>query len=107
MIRFKFDQAEVIDRDPPPPGTSQVIEVNAAEMIMLGDSVSLHLTCSKYPQPPIAFRTTLAPEKRALAAEAERIFGSGDVEIDEIDLPLLWNRFKNLLDQITVRVKKS
>lgn len=58
MIRFKFDRAEVIDRDPPPPGTSQVIEAKAGEMIMLGESVSFHLTCSKYPQPPIAFRTT-------------------------------------------------
>jgi hypothetical protein len=58
MIRFKFDRAEVIDRDPPPPGTSQVIEAKAGEMITLGEGVSFHLTCSKYPQPPIAFRTT-------------------------------------------------
>ena len=28
------------------------------EIITMGESVSFHLTCSKYPQPPIAFRTT-------------------------------------------------
>lgn len=58
MIRFKFDRTEVIDRNPPPPGSAQVIEVKAASMVLVGSSASLHLTCSKYPQPPKTFRAT-------------------------------------------------
>lgn len=58
MIRFKFDRAEVIDRNPPPLGSPQVIEVKAASMVAVGGSVSLHLTCSKYPQPPKTFSAT-------------------------------------------------
>lgn len=58
MIRFEFARADLIDRDPPPPGSSHVIEAKMGEIITMGESVSFHLTCSKYPQPPIAFRTT-------------------------------------------------
>lgn len=58
MIRFNFARAEVIDHSPPPPGSPQVIEVKGASMVSFGCSVSLHLTCSKYPQPPKTFRAT-------------------------------------------------
>jgi hypothetical protein len=58
MIRFKFDRAEVIDRNPPLPGSSQVIELKSASMVVVGGSLSTHLTCSKYPQPPGTFRVT-------------------------------------------------
>ena len=59
MIRFKFDRAEVIDRNPPPPGSPQVIKVKSALMVLVGESGSLPLTCSKYPQPPKTFHATL------------------------------------------------
>ena len=58
MIRFKFERAELVDRDPPPPGSSQVIQVKVASMALVGGSVSFHLTCKKYPQPPKTFRAT-------------------------------------------------
>jgi hypothetical protein len=58
MIRFKFDRAEVIDRNPPPPGSSQVIEVKGTSMGVASCSASLHLTCNRYPQPPTTFRVT-------------------------------------------------
>jgi hypothetical protein len=58
MIRFKFDRAEVIDRNPPPPGSSQAIELKGASMVLVSDSVSLHLACTRYPQPPKTFRVT-------------------------------------------------
>ncbi len=58
MIRFNFDRAEVIDLNPPPPGSSQVIQVKAAEFVLVGESVSFHLTKKNYPQPPITFRVT-------------------------------------------------
>jgi hypothetical protein len=58
MIRFKFARVDVVDRDPPPPGSSQVIHVKGASYMVFGGSASLHLTCSKYPEPPAAFRAT-------------------------------------------------
>lgn len=58
MIRFKFERVELVDRDPPPPGSPQVIEVKGASMMLVGASASLHLTCTKYPQPPKTFRAT-------------------------------------------------
>ena len=58
MICFKFVGAEVIDRNPPPPGSPQVIEVSGTSMATASCSGSLHLTCSKYPQPPKTFRAT-------------------------------------------------
>jgi hypothetical protein len=59
MIRFKFERVELVDRDPPPPGSPQVINIKAASMVLVGASASLHITCRKYPQPPTAFRATL------------------------------------------------
>ena len=58
MIRFKFDRADVIDRDPPPPGAPQVVRVKPAMLRWVGCKVSPHLTCLEYPQPPTTFRTT-------------------------------------------------
>ena len=57
-IRFKFLRAELIDRDPPGPGESQVTRAKAASLVLMAGSVTVHLTCNKYPEPPSAFRTT-------------------------------------------------
>jgi hypothetical protein len=56
MIRFRFDRAEMIDRNPTPPGSSQVIQPKAASMVAVADSISVHQTFSEYPQPPARFR---------------------------------------------------
>lgn len=58
MIRFKFDRVEIVDRDPSPPGASQVIHAEAGSCVLVGSSATLHLTCSKYPDPPTGFRVT-------------------------------------------------
>lgn len=58
MIRFTFERVELIDRDPPPPGSPQVINVKGIASISMVGSASLHITCRKYPQPPNAFRAT-------------------------------------------------
>lgn len=58
MIRFQFASAEIIDRNPPPPGSSQVIEVRGTSMGVVGCSASMHLTCARYPKPPTIFRVT-------------------------------------------------
>jgi hypothetical protein len=54
-IAFEYVTGEVIDRDPPPPGSSQTIVVGAAELVLLGERVSVHVTRSKYPEPPTHF----------------------------------------------------
>jgi hypothetical protein len=56
-IRFKFERVELIDRDPSPPGSSHVMHL-VGESLQLADSVSVHLTRTKYPQPPKTFRAT-------------------------------------------------
>jgi hypothetical protein len=58
MIRFTFERAELVDRNPPSPGSPQVIHMGVASLSLVGHSISLHLTCSTYPQPPAAFRAT-------------------------------------------------
>lgn len=62
MIRFKFDRSEVVDRDPPPPGTSLVLQGKAATAGFSATIGSLHLTCREYPHPPQIFETTLDVE---------------------------------------------
>ena len=57
-IRFTFKRVELIDRDPPPPGSPQVLEVKAAAFAFVTASASLHVTYRRYPQPPQTFRAT-------------------------------------------------
>ena len=57
-IRFKFEKVKLIDRDPPPPGSSQVIQPKTVYNDSVVYDVSLHLTKKKYPDPPTAFRAT-------------------------------------------------
>lgn len=58
MIRFTFERVELIDRNPPPPGTPQTIQLKGIASACIFGHASLHLTCRKYPQPPSAFRAT-------------------------------------------------
>jgi hypothetical protein len=62
MIRFKFDRADLIDRDPPPPGTPQFIHAKAVATGIAVGNASLHVTYRKYPRPPAVFRTTTEVE---------------------------------------------
>lgn len=57
-IRFKFAQAEVIDRNPPPPGTPRIIRAKGSSLCVVSAKATLHVTCSEYPEPPPTFRTT-------------------------------------------------
>lgn len=58
MIRFTFERVELIDRDPPPPGSAQVIAVKGVATISVDASASVQITYRKYPPPPITFRAT-------------------------------------------------
>ena len=58
MIRFKFIRTELIDLNPPPPGVSHSLHLKGVSAVASVSVASVHLTCSKYPKPPKAFRTT-------------------------------------------------
>lgn len=57
-IRFTFERVELIDRDPPPPGSPQVTEAKAALLVFASLSATAHLTCRRYPRPPQTFHAT-------------------------------------------------
>jgi len=61
MIRFKYDRAEMIDRDPPPPGSPKKINVTGkATISVVGCRSSALITSNKYPPPPDTFCVTPA-----------------------------------------------
>jgi len=51
-IQFDFDAAEITDRDPPPPGSTQVIAVTAIGSAEMFGAVKVHVTRNHYPDPP-------------------------------------------------------
>lgn len=55
MIRFSYSHADVIDRDPPPPGAQYVGAAGIASALAVSDSVTCHLTARRYPSPPTCF----------------------------------------------------
>ena len=74
-LRFHFEDSRIIDRDPPPPGSSQVLKLS--ESLSITNSVRVrgraHVTRRKYPDPPTNF--TVTP-----------------------DVETLWQRYNNYLD---------
>jgi hypothetical protein len=59
QIHFEFEKAEVIDRDPPPPGTPQAIRaVGIATGFAVGIAAVSHCGRSSYPPPPERFKLT-------------------------------------------------
>ena len=52
-IRFRYRDAKIVDRDPPPPGSPQNIEVEGvAEIVFVSDSPTIHVEQTNYPEPP-------------------------------------------------------
>lgn len=58
MLRFKFETADVIDRNPPSLGTPQVLYAKGVSAIRISSTASVHLACKKYPKPPTQFVAT-------------------------------------------------
>lgn len=58
MIRFSYSHADVIDRNPSPPGASHVVEGAFASAVAIADSVTCHITARRYPSPPDCFSAT-------------------------------------------------
>jgi hypothetical protein len=54
-FRFKFQSAKIIDRDPPPPGSPQIIQVPVAVARAVALPPTVSVTSRKYPDPPVDF----------------------------------------------------
>lgn len=64
-IRFVFEKSHIVDRNPPPPGTSHTIyPASIALKIKVGENFSLHVTSNKYPLPPQGIK--LSPDMETL-----------------------------------------
>ena len=57
-IRFQFEDSNVIDRNPPPPGDPKIVRVSATANITTNTSAQLHIKRRKYPDPPTVFKVT-------------------------------------------------
>ena len=57
-IFFVYEDAEIIDRNPPLPGSSQTIQLSTLGMVVVTGNVSAHITRRKYPEPPSLFRSS-------------------------------------------------
>lgn len=62
-IRFVYQDAQLIDRIPPPPGTLE-INVASASMVAFGGEVKFLVTRSAYPEPPKGM--TFSPDLETL-----------------------------------------
>lgn len=58
-IRFKFLTAELVDRDPPPPGADLSIQLRGELLSITGGIVKTLITYRTYPPPPSAFEATV------------------------------------------------
>ena len=57
-MRFQFEDSHMVDRDPPPLGSPQVIQVSAASVGVSTLLARLHVTRNKYPDAPSTFVVT-------------------------------------------------
>lgn len=59
QIKFTYKTANVIDRDPPPPGSKNVIvAVGTASIAAVTCNATVSITCGQYPDPPAEFCST-------------------------------------------------
>ncbi len=56
-IRFIYEDAQLIDRIPPPPGTAE-IQVASAASLWFGGEVTIRVISSAYPEPPAGMKFT-------------------------------------------------
>jgi hypothetical protein len=61
QLRFMYESAKMIDRSP---GGDRALHAEMGDVLILGDSVSFHVTAAAYPQPPEHF--SYSPDVEAL-----------------------------------------
>jgi hypothetical protein len=57
-LAFQYVTGEMVDRDPPPPGSPQVLALKAAGIAVVAGSLSICVTRRTYPDPPADFEFT-------------------------------------------------
>jgi hypothetical protein len=57
-IRFNFDHADLVDRNPPLPGQDAVVQIAGTASVAFAGSLTAIVTHSSYPAPPRLFRTS-------------------------------------------------
>jgi hypothetical protein len=57
-LRFVYEDASVIDRNPPPPGTREVVAAKGVAIGMSAASAKLHVARATYPSPSTRFRVS-------------------------------------------------
>jgi hypothetical protein len=50
QLRFRFDQPQIVDRSPRPPGSSMMVAMSGSSTFTA--TLSFHVTSKKYPEPP-------------------------------------------------------
>jgi hypothetical protein len=64
QFHFVFEGATLIDREPPPPASSQPLKVLTGELVLIDDVAIPRITQREYARPPVDFSVT--PTVRAL-----------------------------------------
>jgi hypothetical protein len=60
QIRFRFKHSEIVDRNPVPPGSGQIVAMKGVGgLLSISGKATLSLACSRYPDPPSAFAATV------------------------------------------------
>jgi hypothetical protein len=52
MIHFNFEDAEMVDRDPPSPGSPQAIQLRTLSTIIVAETTAVRVPATEYPEPP-------------------------------------------------------
>lgn len=74
QLRFRYERAEIISRTHQPPG-SMLAVVTGSVMVTAIGTVSVHVTSSRYPEPPPAY-FRLNPDAESILQRYER-YGDG------------------------------
>jgi hypothetical protein len=57
-LKFEFDESEVVDRNPPSPGSGIEITAGTSEVMAISDSLKVRVGRSQYPTPPTSFKAS-------------------------------------------------
>lgn len=57
-LKFEFDGSEVVDRNPPPPGSGIGLAVGVSEVLAVSDSQKAQVVRNQYPNPPTSFKAS-------------------------------------------------
>lgn len=69
-MQFQFEDAHIIDRNPPPPGSPKIVPLSGVANFTGNLTAVLHATRRKYPDPPTAF--TVTPDVETLWGRYEK-----------------------------------